>query len=548
MRSTSVHLRSALALLLGGVLIAACCIGGSISAQAFGLFGFGRGGFARPMGPRFGPPMGPPIGRHLPPPRFGGGYPGRPPGWRGPPRGPIVGGGVVVGGVVGGGAVGIGVAKGSGTSAGGSSSGGKNGSSSAGKGGSSGGGKGGSSGGNTSAGNNRGNNNNGRGAAPVAQGDQPFVPNEVVIAFAPNTTSQAIDQFARRYDLTQIETQNFALIGTSLYRWRIAGSRSVASVISAAGSENIVAGIQPNYLFALQDAAVATRGDASQYVLRELQIDKAHEISTGKDILVAVIDSEIDTKHPDLGGSVVKSFDALGGGEAPHAHGTEMAGAIGAHGKLLGIAPDAQILAAHAFDDTAGVAKGTSFAIYKSLQWATDNSARVVNMSFAGPSDPTLRRLLAAAYDKGIVLIAAAGNAGPQSDPLYPAADPNVIAVTATDGDDHIFKMANRGRHIAVAAPGVDIIALAPGGTYEVTTGTSIAAAHVSGIAALLLEHKPSLAPGDVRAVLIATAKPPGPPAPDSDFGAGLVNAYRALAALDRNTPSVNDENAQAKQ
>src|ERR1700752_4157529 len=119
MHGTSMRLRPALALLLGGLLIAACCIGGSISAQAFGLFGFGRGGFARPMGPRFGPPMGPPIGRHLPPPRFGGGSPGKPRGWRGPPRGLIVGGGVVAGGVAGGGAVGIGVARGSGSSAGG---------------------------------------------------------------------------------------------------------------------------------------------------------------------------------------------------------------------------------------------------------------------------------------------------------------------------------------------------------------------------------------------------------------------------------------------
>ena len=305
----------------------------------------------------------------------------------------------------------------------------------------------------------------------------------------------------RRYDLTQAETQNFPLIGTSLYRWRIGGNRTVTSVINAAGSENIVASVQPNYYFTLQDeAAAVTRGDASQYVLRELQIDKAHEIATGKDVLIAVIDSEIDTKHPDLGGTVTKGFDALGGSEAPHLHGTEMAGAIGAHGKLLGIAPDARILAAHAFDDSAGIAKGTSFAIDKSLQWATDSGARIVNMSFAGPADPTLRRLLAAAYGKGIVLIAAAGNAGPQSEPLYPAADPNVIAVTATDSDDHIFKMANRGRHIAVAAPGVDIIALAPGGSYELATGTSIAAAHVSGIAALLLERKPSLTPSDIRA------------------------------------------------
>jgi subtilisin family serine protease len=530
LRSTPMRLRPALTLFVGGLLIAACCIGGSVPAPAFGLFGFGRGGFgARPMGPRMGPPMGRPVGhpvgpptlRHpMPPPRFGGNYPGRPPGWTGSPHPPIIGGGVV-GGAVGGGVVGGSVAR-------------------------RGGGSGGSNGGSNA-------NNNGHGATPVAQADQPYVPNEVIIAFAPNTAPQAINQFAQRYDLTQVETQNFPLIGTSLYRWRIGGSQTVGSVINAAGSENIVASVQPNYFFTLQDETPAlSRGDASQYVLRELRIGKAHQIATGKDVLVAVIDSEIDSKHPDLGGTVTKNFDALGGSEAPHLHGTEMAGAIGAHGKLLGIAPDVQILAAHAFDDTAGIAKGTSFAIYKSLQWAADGSARIVNMSFAGPADPTLRRLLAAAYDKGMVLIAAAGNAGPQSDPLYPAADPNVIAVTATDSDDHVFKMANRGRYIAVAAPGVDIIALAPGDTYEMATGTSIAAAHVSGIAALLLERKPSLRPSDIRAILVATAKTPGTPSPDSDFGAGLVNADRALASLDHEPPGeakddTSHGNAQAK-
>jgi subtilisin family serine protease len=108
--------------------------------------------------------------------------------------------------------------------------------------------------------------------------------------------------------------------------------------------------------------------------------------------------------------------------------------------------------------------------------------------------------------------------------------------------------MANRGRHIAVAAPGVDIFALAPGNEYVFTTGTSIAAAHVSGIVALLLERKPSLKPGDIRAVLTATAQPLGPPRPDSDFGAGLVSAYRAVIWLDRGPATPTDGGAQAKQ
>ena len=185
------------------------------------------------------------------------------------------------------------------------------------------------------------------------------------------------------------------------------------------------------------------------------------------------------------------------------------------------------------------------------LEWASSKGVRVINMSFAGPRDPSLERALKAAHDKGIVLIAAAGNAGPQSPPLYPAADPHVIAVTATDKDDKLFPGANRGRYLAVAAPGVEIIALAPDDKIQFSTGTSIAAAHVSGIAALLLEHDPSLKPSDIRAALIATAKQLGPPKPDSDFGAGLVSAYRAVMWLDR-TPAAPaapaDGGTQAKQ
>jgi len=108
-------------------------------------------------------------------------------------------------------------------------------------------------------------------------------------------------------------------------------------------------------------------------------------------------------------------------------------------------------------------------------------------------------------------MIAAAGNAGPKSPPLYPAADPNVIAVTATDMNDKLFSGANRGRSIAIAAPGVDILVPAPDGTYQLTTGTSVATAHISGIVALMLERNPKLSPADVRRILAASAKRLGP-------------------------------------
>ena len=120
-----------------------------------------------------------------------------------------------------------------------------------------------------------------------------------------------------------------------------------------------------------------------------------------------------------------------------------------------------------------------------------------------------------------MVLVAAAGNAGPNSPPLYPAADPDVICVTATDSNDGLFNMANRGPYIAVAAPGVEILALAPGDSYQITTGTSVAAAHVSGIAAMLLEEKPSLKPArspldhHVHGQAARIGRPLRTPAPD---------------------------------
>ena len=116
---------------------------------------------------------------------------------------------------------------------------------------------------------------------------------------------------------------------------------------------------------------------------------------------------------------------------------------------------------------------GTSLDILKGLDWAGKSKANIVNMSFAGPADAELQAMLKALRANGVVLIAAVGNAGPRSPPLYPAADPNVIAVSATDMDDKPFAQANRGTHIAVAAPGVSILAAAPDGGYQMPSGTS---------------------------------------------------------------------------
>jgi Subtilase family len=378
----------------------------------------------------------------------------------------------------------------------------------------------------------------GSGVPPL--NERRYVPDEVVVELAATTTNQQTDALARRQRLTRLQSVTFGLGGTTLVRWRIADRRSVPVVVRALETDAAVLSAQPNYLFALQDEtatpAAPREGDPAQYMLDKMHLPQAHELAKGNKVLVAVIDSGVDVTHPDLAGDIAGTFDALGTGLKAHAHGTAIAGAIAAHGRLMGAAPAAQILAVRAFSGNDGADDGTTFAIMSGLNWAVSHGARVVNMSFAGPQDPGIGRALAAAHDKGVVLVAAAGNKGAKSPPLYPAADPNVIAVTATDANDQLPAFANRGRYIAVAAPGVDLMLLAPNGTLQFSSGTSFSAAYVTGTAALMLERRPDLVPDTLRQALAGTAHHLGSKgidkAADDQSGAGLVDAYQAVLSL----------------
>jgi subtilisin family serine protease len=362
-------------------------------------------------------------------------------------------------------------------------------------------------------------------------GETRYIPDEVVIEVANSVSDAQIDALQNRFRLTRIDSYRFDLAGTILMHWRIPDSRTVPEVIRALEGDAVVASAQPNYLFALQQSdGNAAQSGPSQYELAKLRLPEAHAIAKGDNILVAVIDTAVDTRSPELAGSIAGTVDTLSTPMKPHKHGTSIAGLIAAHGRLMGAAPDAKILAVRAFDpagDAGG--EGTTFNILKGIDWAAKDGARVINMSFAGPPDPAIHRSIVAAHKKGIVLVAAAGNAGAKSPPLYPAADPDVIAVTATTVDDKLFEPSNRGRHIDVAAPGDQILVAIPDGGYEVSSGTSYSAAEVSGIVALMLQHAPHLSPDKVRQILLATAQDLGPRGRDSLFGAGLVDAYRAL-------------------
>ena len=386
-----------------------------------------------------------------------------------------------------------------------------------------------------------------RSGVPPA-GERRFIADEVMVRLPSNLTARAIDELARRHGLTRVESHRIALTGTTFHRWRIPAGRNVPDIIRAIEAETGTGAAQPNYRYTLmqQREQVASHGQVAQYALAKLNVPQAHRLATGDRVLIAVIDSGIDTSHPEIDGFVAGSFDALGSKEPPHTHGTAMAGAIVAHAKLTGVAPAARILAIRAFGAKNTGAEGTTLTLLRALDWAVAHGARIINMSFAGPSDPEFALALAAARKKGIVLVAAAGNAGPKSPPLFPASDANVIAVTAIDAEDHLFKLANRGKHIAVAAPGVEILAPAPKGGYQMSTGTSIAAAQVSGIAALLLERKRDLSPDALRKILASTATDLGPKGRDEQFGAGLADAFRAIQAIDAIAARGTTRNASA--
>ncbi|WP_454630228.1 S8 family serine peptidase [Bradyrhizobium cenepequi] len=372
-----------------------------------------------------------------------------------------------------------------------------------------------------------------RNNAPQMAVDLRTVPNELVAEIDGALTDAQIEELARRHGLARVEMQNFPLLGSTIGLFRITDRRPVDVVRRALAGDGSVRSVQLNFRYLLQDQKTApTEGDPAQYALAQLRLPQAHALVRGMNVTIAVIDSGIDASHPELANTIADTFDAIGSKEGPHAHGTGIAGAIAAHARLMGSAPEVRILAVRAFGATANGAQSSSYVILKGLDYAVLHGAQIINMSFAGPKDPVIERAVAASAARGIVLIAAAGNAGAKSGPLYPAANPNVIAVSGTDAQEKLFSASNWGNYIALAAPGADIFLPAPDGKYQIVSGTSFSAAFVSGIAALVLERNPALKPNEVRSILTGTARDLGASGRDDLFGAGQADAFAAVSAV----------------
>lgn len=273
--------------------------------------------------------------------------------------------------------------------------------------------------------------------------------------------------------------------------------------------------------------------------LRALRLPEAWDRTHGAGVRIAVVDSGVDLDVPDLEGRLLPGIDLVDGDQRPddhNGHGTMTAGVAAAatdNGEgIAGVAWAASILPVRVLDEDGA---GFDDDIAAGIAWAADHDADVILLALGGPGDSdVLREAVGYATGRGAVVVAAAGNDA-SDEPNFPAAIREVIAVSATDTSGVFAWFSTRGEWVDVAAPGLDVMATdiseGPIGTYTAGDGTSLSAALVAGVAALVRAQQPTWTPARVAERLRETAQDRGPPGPDPFYGAGGVDAAAALGA-----------------
>ena len=283
-----------------------------------------------------------------------------------------------------------------------------------------------------------------------------------------------------------------------------------------------------------------------QWGLTAIGAPSVWTISRGAGVTVAVIDSG-SGPHPDLdanldaGRTMFGFIDSAGEIDVDVAgHGSHVAGIIAAVADNAiggsGVAPQSRILPIRVLDS---LGSGDSKDVSKAVRFAVDSGVRVINLSLGGSTESTsLTAAIQYAVDRNVLVVAAAGNGAADSTPKWPGASDLTIAVTAVDRYNSVTSFDQRGDYIDIAAPGSSILSTASN-DYKIQSGTSMAAAFVSGAAALLFAAQPSITAAQVRDVLQRTATDIGAPGRDTTFGHGLVNLVAAFAELDVMFPKI---------
>lgn len=245
---------------------------------------------------------------------------------------------------------------------------------------------------------------------------------------------------------------------------------------------------------------------------------------------IGIIDTGVNERHDLLatGGIVVSRLTSDPQDASSQVHGTAvvsvLAGAVG--DRIEGLLPDARLRVADVFTGRDGDESADAFSLIRGLDEMATNQIRLVNLSLSGPDNATLANVVAELVtERGMVLVAAVGNGGPDRTVAFPAAYPGVIAVTATDRRGRIFGSAQRGDAVDLAAPGVDLLLATSVSGAKEKTGTSFAAPFVTAAAAMILAENPDASVEMVFNLLASAAKDLGEAGRDPIFGAGLMQA-----------------------
>jgi hypothetical protein len=312
------------------------------------------------------------------------------------------------------------------------------------------------------------------------------------------------DRIAREHGLTVVTSWPMPLLGVDCFVMTVPADRSPEEVAAMLAHDPNVSFSEVMHVYRAQGGAVGHNDPLyrMQPAAIEWRLSDLHEVSTGRNVRVAVVDSKIETRHPDLAGQIQTSQDfVLDHPSASEQHGTAVAGIIAAVADnrlgIAGVAPHARLMALRACWQEANAAATIcdTLSLAKALHFAIDNRAQVINLSLGGPPDALLARLLDAAFARGITVVGAIDPSLPGGG--FPASHPGVVAVS----DDPATAPAG-----AYIAPGRDVPTTEPGGRWFLVTGSSYAAAHVSGLFALLRQRNP-LARGSLALV---SARPGG--------------------------------------
>ncbi len=346
----------------------------------------------------------------------------------------------------------------------------------------------------------------------------------------------------RTYRLRTLFAWSMESLGERCIVFEAPGERSVDTLVRRLASDPRVELAQPVQRFTTQDSRAAGLQVPLQHSALALRLAQAHRWATGRGVRVAVIDTGVDVDHPELRGRIAKTgnfVETAGRGDPSFnsdIHGTAVAGVIAAALNstlgLVGVAPQAQVFALKACWQVRPGAREAicdSYTLSKAVDFAILQGAQVLNFSLAGPPDPMIAKLVAAALKRGIVVVAADG---PDAARSFPATQPGVLGVAGSDDLQGGLRFPTRRLAAGtLAAPGVDILTTVPHGHYDFFSGSSFAAAQVSGAVALLLEREPKMTPLQVAALFHRTAHQipaaPGDPAASID----QIDACAALAA-----------------